>query len=154
MIEYLKAANKSKKEFHNQQVGQLKKQHTDIQSKLDKLVDLRLDNEIGKDEFEAQKLRLKDKQYEIGQLLQSYDKADDQFTKTLCSLLSIASNSNKLWSGSTTSEKRELLNFVFANLSMKGASICFETRKPFDKMLELSNCLEWRSVGCTARTLL
>ena len=112
--------------------------------KLDRLVDLRLEGEITKEEFEAKKNRLKDSQYELDQLILSYDEADDKFTKTLCSLLTVASNSDKIWTGSTIPEKRELLNFVFANLQLEGATLCYTLRKPFDKMLEGANCLDWR----------
>lgn len=144
IVDYIKVTTIAKKAYHNQEVGQLKRQHTEIQDKLDRLVDLRLEGEINKDEFEAQKRRLKDKQYEIGDLITTYDKADDKFSKALIALLTIASDSDKIWTGSTTAEKSELLNFVFANLSLKGANLCFTLKKPFDSMLDLSNCLKWR----------
>lgn len=105
---------------------------------------VRLEGEITKEEFETKKNRLKDRQYELDQLILTYDKADDQFTKTLCALLTIASDSDKIWLGSTISEKRELLNFVFANLQLKGATLCYELRKPFDKMLNQADCIKWR----------
>lgn len=146
VVDYIKETNRAKKAFHNQEVGQLKKQHTEIQDKLDRLVDLRLEGEITKEEFETKKNRLKDRQYELDQLILTYDKADDQFTKTLCALLTIASDSDKIWLGSTISEKRELLNFVFANLQLKGATLCYELRKPFDKMLNQADCIKWRKL--------
>ena len=108
---------------------------------------MRLEGEINKEEFETKKNRLKDRQYELDQLILTYDKADDQFTKTLCALLTIASDSDKIWTGSTIPEKRELLNFVFANLQLKGATICYELRKPFDKMLNQADCIKWRRGG-------
>ena len=144
VVSYIKKTNQAKKAFHNHELGQLKKQHTETQGKLDRLVDLRLEGEITKEEFEAKKNRLKDSQYELDQLILSYDEADDRFTKTLCSLLAVASSSDKIWTGSTIPEKRELLNFVFANLQLDGATLCYTLRKPFDKMLEGANCLDWR----------
>lgn len=145
-IAYIKETNQLKKEHHSVEVGQLKKEHTEIQGKLDRLMDLRLDGEISKEEFEAKKLRLKDRQYELNQLVQTYDKADDQFTKTLCALLTIASDSDKIWTGSTTAEKRELLNFLFANLQLKDGSLCYTLRKPFDSFLNNEDCPKWRKL--------
>jgi DNA invertase Pin-like site-specific DNA recombinase len=144
VVDYIKETNRNKKAFHNQEVGQLKKQHTENQSKLDRLMDLRLEGEITKEEFESKKSQIKDKQYELDSLILTYDKADDQFTKTLCALLTIASDSDKIWMGSTISEKRELLNFVFANLQLKGATLCYTLRKPFDNMLNQADCIKWR----------
>jgi len=144
-IGYIKTTTDAKKAYHNHEVGQLKKQHTEIQDKLDRLMDLRLDGEIGKEEFELQKNRLRNKQHETRDLIEIYDKADDQFSKALISLLTIASDSDKLWASSTIAEKRELLNFVFANLQLKGATLCYTLRKPFDSMLKLSDFDNWRT---------
>ena len=58
-IGYIKTTTDAKKAYHNHEVGQLKKQHTEIQDKLDRLMDLRLDGEISKQEFELQKNRLR-----------------------------------------------------------------------------------------------
>ena len=107
-------------------------------------MDLHLEGKITKEEFESKKSQIKDKQYELDSLILTYDKADDKFTKKLCALLTIASDSDKIWTGSTISEKRELLNFVFANLQLKGATLCYTLRKPFDNMLNQADCIKWR----------
>jgi hypothetical protein len=119
-IAYIKKTSQIKKASHNQELRLLKKEHTEIQGKLDRLVDLRLDGEIGREDFEGHKSRLKDRQYEIDQLITTYDKADDSFTKTLTNLLTLASEAETMWKGSTIAQKRELLNFVFANLELIG----------------------------------
>ncbi len=130
LIANIKKTNQIKKASHNQEVGALKKEHTELQSKLDRLLDLRIDGELTKEEFEAHKLRLKDRQYEISQLLTTYDKADDSFTKSLTNQLTLASAADSLWKGSIISQKRELLNFVFANLELNGSTLCYTLRKP------------------------
>ena len=143
-IAYIKKTSQIKKASHNQELRLLKKEHTEIQGKLDRLVDLRLDGEIGREDFEGHKSRLKDRQYEIDQLITTYDKADDSFTKTLTNLLTLASEAETMWKGSTIAQKRELLNFVFANLELKGSTLCYTLRKPFDSFLGGTSCPEWR----------
>jgi DNA repair exonuclease SbcCD ATPase subunit len=130
-IAYIKKTSQIKKASHNQKLRLLKKEHTEIQSKLDRLVDLRRDGERGREDFEGHKSRLKDRQHEIDQLTSIYDKADS-FTKTLTDLLTLASEAEPImWKGSTIAQKRELLNFVFANLKLEGSTLCYILRKPF-----------------------
>ena len=103
-----------------------------------------MEGEISKQEFEAKILRLKDRQYELNQLVQTYDKADDEFTKRIEMLLNLTHEAPKIWSSSTIPQKRELLNFLFANLQLKGATLCYTLRKPFDNMLNQADCIKWR----------
>jgi site-specific DNA recombinase len=144
-IEYMKEMNRLKKEHHTIEVAQLKKEHTEIQAKLDRLMDLRLNDELTKEEFESNKRRLKDRQYELTDLINTYDKADDEFTKRMEWLLTLTHKAPELWAGSTISQKRELLNFLFANLKLKGATLCYELRKPFDDFLDGTDCPKWRT---------
>ena len=58
-----------------------RKEHTENELKLNSLIDLRLNGELTKEEFQAKKQQLKDRQYEIDRLLRVYDEADDKFTK-------------------------------------------------------------------------
>ena len=115
-----------------------------VQKKLDRLLDLRLDGKLGKEDFESKKRLLKERQYEISQLLMSYDIDDDRFTKACSRMVELLSNTGEYWRGSNNNEKRELLNFVFSNLEMKGATLCYTLRKPIDEFLNLGDRPEWR----------
>ncbi|WP_341789671.1 hypothetical protein [Rickettsia endosymbiont of Polydrusus tereticollis] len=48
-------------------------------------------------------------------------------------------NAYETFKGSTIAEKREFLNFVFANLTLKGCKVHYSLRFPFDKLQELAN---------------
>jgi len=48
--------------------------------------------------LKAKKLRLKDRQYELSQLVLTYDKADDEFTKRMEMILNLAYEAPKIWS--------------------------------------------------------
>ncbi len=143
-LDHIRETNKNKTAFHNDQLGRLKKEHTDIQKKLDRLLDLRLDGELSKEDFEAKKRQIKERQYEISQLLTSYDVDDDRFSKACSRMVELLSNAGEYWRGSNVNEKRELLNFVFSNLEMKGATLCYTLRKPIDEFLDIGSRPEWR----------
>ncbi|MFP3018655.1 MAG: hypothetical protein ACEY3E_07285 [Candidatus Tisiphia sp.] len=52
---------------------------------------MRLSGELSKKEFQTKKQQLKDRQYEIDRLLKTYDEADDKFTDTATTLITLAS---------------------------------------------------------------
>ncbi|QQV74832.1 hypothetical protein H6P87_00374 [Rickettsia tillamookensis] len=72
------------------------------------------------EEFARKKSQLKERQYELNELIKSYDKADDKFSKKLLDFINVMTNAYENFKGSTIDEKREFLNFVFANLELKG----------------------------------
>ena len=71
--------------------------------------------------------------------------ADDSLKNAMIALLDIAAEAYDLFKNSTVDEKRRLINFMFANLELKGTTLCYSLKKPFDQMVNLTNCQEWRT---------
>jgi site-specific DNA recombinase len=143
-ISYLKETAKIKKQHHTIEVKELKKEHTEIQRKLDRIMDLRLEGEVTKEEFEMKKRNLKDRQFELLDLIKTYDKADGEFTKRMEMILNLTQRAPEIWKSSTIEGKRELINFLFANLKLKGAKLEFSLRKPFNSLVKIDKTEKWR----------
>ena len=135
--------NESKKECHKKQTAAFKKEHTVIEDKLDQLLDLVMDKTITREEFETKKRKLKDRQREITELVSDYDEADDEFSKRLIDLLNMASGALQRFHSSNIVEKREILNFVFSNLKMKGKKLEYSMRCPFDTFTNIGENSKW-----------
>ena len=142
-LAHLKVTNDAKKSYHTKATTALKKEHTEIEGKLDSLMDLRLNQEISTEEFQTKKQKLKDRQYEISQLLQSHDEADDKFTSATTTLINIASEAHETFVGSEIPQKRQMLNFIFQNLKLNGQKLEYDLRFPFDIFEKTSTRLEW-----------
>ncbi len=142
-VEAVKESNKAKQQWHDRELAALKKEHTDIQKKLDRLLDLLAEGVIDKDDFRAKKHSAKERQLEILELINAYDGADDAFSATMEKLLRLASGAHQGFLGSNMEEKRELLNFVFSNLQLNGATLCYSLNFPFDKFENLTETKEW-----------
>ncbi|WP_341753682.1 hypothetical protein [Candidatus Tisiphia endosymbiont of Dioctria rufipes] len=112
--------NELKKAEHDQATASLKKEHTENENRLNSLIDLRLNGELSTEEFQRKKQQLKDHQYEIDRLLKTYDEADDQFTDTATTLITLASETYETFKGSESPQKRKMINFVFQNLKRQG----------------------------------
>lgn len=107
------------------------------------MLDLLADGIIDKDEFRAKKESAKQRQHEITELIQAYNGADDAFFNTMEKLLKLATNAHNAFVGSKMEEKRELVNFVFSNLQLKGATLCYTLNFPFDRFENLAESEKW-----------
>ncbi|MDR0773752.1 MAG: hypothetical protein LBE72_00180 [Rickettsia sp.] len=136
----------------NREVGALKQEHTQIQNKLDSIVDLVTEGVLTREEFLRKKTQLRDRQYELSELIKSYDKVDDKLSKKLVELISITTNAYETFRDSTIAEKRELLNFMFANLNLNGSNLEYTLAFPFTELAKLTNCPIWRGVVDNFRT--
>ncbi|WP_375333137.1 recombinase family protein [Candidatus Tisiphia endosymbiont of Psammoecus bipunctatus] len=119
-LAYLRNTNELKKTEHDQATSMLKKEHTENENRLNSLIDLRLNGELSTEEFQRKKQQLKDRQYEIDRLLKTYDEADDKFTDTATTLITLASEAYETFKGSESPQKRKMINFVFQNLKRQG----------------------------------
>lgn len=143
-IDAVKEANKYKQESHNREVGALKKEHTDIQAKLDRLVDLLAEGVLPPDDYRMKREQYKRRQEEVVGLIHAYDGADNAFGSTMEKLMKVAMGAHKTFMSSKLEEKRELLNFVFSNLTLKGATLCYKYEFPYDQFQNMDDCFKWR----------
>ncbi len=143
--EYLRDTEKSERSFLRRQVGEWQKEYTLCQNRLDKLMDLLLDGTVERKDFEAKKTQIRQRQQTLENSLKGARSADDAFKDAFLALLNLAVESYDLFANSTIEQKRQLINFVFANLELKGPRLCYTLKKPFDQMLNLTDCKLWRA---------
>lgn len=118
-MDYLTVINRGKSSEINAEVKAFKDEHTKNQTKLDNMIDLVAEGVLSRDDFLRRQGQLKDRQYELSELIASYDKVDDKLSKKLVTLISITQNAYKTFKGSTIDEKRELLKLLFENLNLR-----------------------------------
>ncbi len=144
ITEYLKQADKAEQEFLTAQVSELQRQQASAQRRLEKLTEGWLDGDISAEEFKTMRSRLREAQDEAEKLIQAHRNGDDGFKDTMLLLLSTATKAHEIFIGSTTEEKRVLMNHVFQNLSLKGPTLCYELKKPFDAFVQCHDLKEWQ----------
>ncbi len=143
-IAAIKDVNRMKQESHDRELAALKKEHTDIQAKLDRLVDLLAEGVLPPDDYRVKREQYKKRQEEIVSLIHAYDGADNAFGSTMEKLMKVAMGAHKTFMSSKLEAKRELLNFVFSNLKLKGATLCYEYVFPFGQFQNMDDCAKWR----------
>ncbi len=140
---HLQKSHKAEKEFHKHKIEALRKEEDLIQTKTNRLLDLYLEKSITQEVYENKSAELKTRLAKLKTEKTLYDKADNDFKTTVITAFRLANKANQLFESSKTTEKRQLINFVFSNLTLRGTKLEFTLRKPFDMMVNLKNCSDW-----------
>ena len=123
----------------------MKEEHTKLQNKLDKFLDLLADGVLTREEFMHKKMQIKERQQELTEMIAGCDRIDDRFSQKLARLINITTEAYETFKGSNLEEKRQLLNFIFSNLFLNGSKLEYDLAFPFDQLAKLTNCSEWRT---------
>jgi len=133
--------NENKNQFHKQEIIRLRREYDQIENKISRLFDLRLeDKSITTDMFNDKLKELKEKQTELNEKMQLYTNADENFYLTANTVLNLAKRAKEIFVSSEVEEKRQLLNFLLQNLTLDGKKLNFELKTPFDTVLKANKC--------------
>jgi len=141
--ERLQKSLEAKKIYHNESIENIKKEYTKIQTRLDNLLNMRLEKSITQDEYDKKAYELKQSQYDLNLKLKQYTEADEKFGITVNYLLDLASRAYELFESSKVEQKRQLINFLLSNLQLKGKTLLYEVNKPFNAILNANECSDW-----------
>lgn len=138
--DHLKNSKQAEVEYRNKEIGNIQAQISKAQARLDKLFNMRLDDEIDRETYETKRCEIKISIDRYNELLKSHGKADDGFNETLISLFDIATQSGYLFEHSKDIEtKRLLMRFVFDKLYLNEGTIHYKLRFPFSEFITFAN---------------
>lgn len=140
---HLQQSHETEKEFHKHRIEDLRKQEDAIKLKMNRLLDIYLDKAISEDVYIGKNASLEQQLKTIRIDRQLHEEADGSFKKTLITAFRLANRASELFESSKMAEKRELINFVFSNLALRGKNLEYSLRKPFDMMVNFGNREEW-----------
>ena len=143
LVEELRGLNEIEIEFHQKELNRIRAEYDRAQSKVNKLLDLRLEESITPDDYDKKLEELKDNQYRLGIELEEYTKADHEYHIHVSTVLNLSRKMGDIFESSEPLEKRAILNFLLQNPTVSGKTLEFTLRKPFDTVLELAGCPNW-----------
>lgn len=152
VIKYIREVDYTEREFVRRHRKELIKEQDSILAKLDSLMELLLERIIDRSDFTRKKTALNERLDEIDLQLKDDRNGDENFKETLISLVELSSQAHELFKSSTVEQKRRLVNFMFANLNLKGATLCYSLKKPFDQFMKCTNDSQWRILVNRLRT--
>ena len=140
---YLQQSHEAEKKYHGNKINVLIKEEGNIKNKINRLLDLYLERSINEPTYNSKNKDLERQLAKIKTEKEIHEGADGDFKKTVVTALQLANKASELFESSKISEKRDLINFVFSNLSLRGAKLDYALRKPFDMMVNLSSRADW-----------
>jgi len=141
ITEDLRKSNQAKNHFHKQSLNVLRQEYDQIENRISKMFDLRLDDSsITKDMFNKKLKEYKEKQSELNEKIQKYTDADENYYIIANTVLNLAKRAYEIFQSSEVLEKRQLLNFLLQNLELKGRKLMFKLKTPFDTVLQANKC--------------
>lgn len=127
----------------------LNKKLDNIKSKLSRLNDIYLDEDISKEEYSSIKKDLQTEQVVLEQRIKSVPQNSDEVIITLECLSDVISRLYFIYQSSRIDTKRKILNLVFSNFWLNGSTLSYEIKKPFDMFIKgayrLKNWVWWDS---------
>ena len=146
-VEALRELNESKNKFYENAVANLRKEHDQIERRLNNLFDLLTDGTIDKDTFSKKVKEYKDKQFELEGKMKQYTIADEDFYLNANMLLHLVKRVSVVFENSEPDIKRQILNFLLQNSELDGKKLNFILKTPFDTVLKANRCSSWRGQG-------
>ena len=130
--QHIKDAKESEVAFRNDELARLKAEITKIEGRLEKLFNMRLDNEIDKQTYEDKRDELNLKKGRLEDEIRAHGKADDGFNETVLDLFELVNHIGDTFSkGKSIANKQLLLHFIFKKLVLKEGNIGYELNPPF-----------------------
>lgn len=129
----LKNSIESKNEYSQAFLTKLSNDLKSIEKKLNRILDLFIDESITKNEYDKRKYELSVQKDNIESQIAKLNDANDDFEITVKYLLDVASRSYSLFKSSGIDVKRKILKLVFPNFYLDGQNLSYNIRKPFDK---------------------
>ncbi len=143
VITYIHKTYNSKKHVHRSETAELKTEHTEIEEKLDTLVELMIEGRISDEDYQKKHCKLKEKQTEITSKLRVLDTVDSKFANHLEYLVKVAYGAADYFSGSEISRKRDILKYVFQNLQLRGKKLEYSMAFSFSEFAKCAKNEEW-----------
>lgn len=139
----LKKSHDSEKQYHTASIESLNRENALVTQRLDSLMVKYLDESITKDMYDRTNGQLIQRRQEIQEMLERHHSGDEQFRIAVSTMVMLASKAAEIFDRSQTEEKRQLMGYVFSNLELKGSTLSYSLKKPFNLLVDLASCKEW-----------
>ncbi len=124
------------------QRSELQRQATLLVNQQDRLLNLRLSDEIDQEAFARKHTELRDRLASIKLQLDVLDRSHDETAELASKVFELSQTLQNKWLNADYTEKRRILDIVCLNFSLEGVNLVPTMRKPFDmlaKGLDLEN---------------
>jgi site-specific DNA recombinase len=135
---------------HDKDSDMLVREHSMLNNRLDKMYEDKLDGRLSDEFYDSKYAEYKKRLDDLAERIASHNKADINFDEFGRKILELAKNAGKLFEQANPEEKRELLQFVLSNSTIKDSMPDFTLKQPFlaiAKHSSVDECSAWQGRG-------
>ncbi len=115
---------------------ELQRQETLLVQQQDRLLNLRIADDIDQEQYAKKSTELRDRLASIKLQLDAVDRSRDELGELASKVFELSQTLRQQWLTADYSKKRRILEIVCLNFSLDGATLCPTMRKPFDILAE------------------
>ncbi|MBC7816686.1 MAG: recombinase family protein [Planctomycetaceae bacterium] len=116
--------------------AELQRQQTLLVEQQDRLLNMRLSDDIDQAMFARKSTELRDRLADIKLQLDAVDRSHDETAELATKVFELSQTLRERWLAADYSAKRQILEIVCLNCRLDDTSLVFEMRKPFDIIAE------------------
>ncbi len=118
------------------QRAELQRQETLIAAQQDRLLNLRIEGQLNDDTFNRKQTELCDRQASILLQMEVLNRSRDENAELASRVFELSQSLRVKWLTANYAEKCQILEIVWLNCRLDDATLCYETRNPFDVLAE------------------
>ena len=147
LLAALKKSHESKNAYHSDMMKHLQADYDQIEKRIEKMYDDKLDTLITQNEYEANLKRYKAQQQELLEQMEHHRVADETYYVNANKIFEVARRASELFEQANFEEKQELLRFLLSNSAMDRENLVPTLQKPFDILFKCQKTKDWLRRG-------
>lgn len=150
--EALKLSHKEEKGFHQKIVKSFQLKIAELQSKIDKAYDDKLEGKIPEELWTSKFKQWSDQKENLQIQLNAHQRANKSYYESGVKLIELSNRAYELYEKQDVKEKQKLLKFLLSNSKMQGNTVDFELKMPFSLIVESKKSENWLGMVSQMRT--
>lgn len=143
VVESLRSFGKAERAFHNNAITSLQAQYNKYEARINAMYDDKLDGSITKEMYDKKLQEYEKKKADILKTMKKHSDAHKDFHMTAAVILDLAKRAYSIFQKADPMEKRQLINYVFQNCTLKDQKLSYKLKSPFDMIANHQDRTVW-----------
>ncbi len=136
----LKDGHRDKKEFHSSAIGDMNSRLEQIQKRMDRLYDEKLDGKIPEDFYKRKLKEYSEEREVLLESIRNHTESDDRYFEFNNSLFELAQRAHEIYASiQDTDQKRSLLRLIFKDIRLIDGKVVYDHTEAFKLLVEAIN---------------
>jgi site-specific DNA recombinase len=139
LVGELKKTDENQRLFHKRQMSRMQKELSSLQTKIERVTDLFIENKIAEEVYKEKINQFKKKQHLLTIELEEHNQADHRYHIHLGTVMSLARRVRSIFDSSDIYEKQKLVRYLIQNPTINKKKLYFTIASPFNHLVQVAN---------------